>query len=258
MLKKLLNLTCFAVLALNLFTYGAGSVNKGHTFSTSEEVTATKLNNLVDNSTLSGIDQTNIASNYGVVYTGASAPSDTDALWRDTGASNILKYYTGSAWEEVSSALSGSIVAYVSETPPAGYLECDGSDISRTTYATLFAIIGVVYGDGSGTGSATHFTLPDLRGKFPRGWDNGATNDPNAATRTAQTTGGTTGDHVGSVQADGLKSHLHTLAIDDNGCDDSGGSNEDSAGGSQSMNTGSTGGSETRPINVNVMYIIKY
>ena len=53
---------------------------------------------------------------------------------------------------------------------PAGYLECNGAAISRTTYSALFAVIGTQY--GSGNGSST-FNLPDLRGEFVRGFDNG-------------------------------------------------------------------------------------
>ena len=55
-------------------------------------------------------------------------------------------------------------------TAPAGWLICDGSAVSRTTYADLFASIGTTYGAGNNT---TTFNLPDLRGEFIRGSDNG-------------------------------------------------------------------------------------
>ncbi len=51
------------------------------------------------------------------------------------------------------------------------FLPCDGSAISRTTYADLFDVIGTVFGVGDGS---TTFNVPDLRGEFIRGWDNGA------------------------------------------------------------------------------------
>lgn len=57
-------------------------------------------------------------------------------------------------------ALTGSIIAYAGTTTPSGYLECNGSNVSRTTYAALFTAIGVTWGAGDGT---TTFTLPDLR-----------------------------------------------------------------------------------------------
>jgi microcystin-dependent protein len=51
-------------------------------------------------------------------------------------------------------------------TPPTGWLLCDGSAISRTTYAALFALIGTTYGVGNGS---TTFNIPDFRGRFPLG-----------------------------------------------------------------------------------------
>ena len=61
---------------------------------------------------------------------------------------------------------SGVIFPYGVATPPAGYLLCDGAAVSRTTYANLFAAIGVVYGVGDGS---TTFNLPDSAGNVPVG-----------------------------------------------------------------------------------------
>lgn len=61
---------------------------------------------------------------------------------------------------------AGVISAYGGATAPYGWLLCDGSAVSRTTYATLYAAIGTTYGAGDG---ATTFNLPDLRGKFALG-----------------------------------------------------------------------------------------
>lgn len=58
---------------------------------------------------------------------------------------------------------------------PAGWLIENGAAVSRTTYATLFAVIGVAYGAGDG---ATTFNLPDARGEFDRGLDLGRGADP--------------------------------------------------------------------------------
>lgn len=60
----------------------------------------------------------------------------------------------------------GALTAYVGAAAPAGWLLCDGSTASRTTYADLFAIIGTAYGAGDG---ATTFNLPDLRGRVAVG-----------------------------------------------------------------------------------------
>jgi microcystin-dependent protein len=61
---------------------------------------------------------------------------------------------------------------FAASTAPLGYLECDGDAVSRTTYADLFAVVGITYGAGDGS---TTFNLPDLRGQFIRGWANDGT-----------------------------------------------------------------------------------
>lgn len=63
----------------------------------------------------------------------------------------------------------GVVFPYAGPIPPSGWLLADGSEVSRTTYARLFAAIGTTYGAGNG---ATTFNLPDLRGEFIRGLDN--------------------------------------------------------------------------------------
>lgn len=66
--------------------------------------------------------------------------------------------------------LVGQVCFFAMLTAPAGFLFCDGSAVSRTTYASLFSAIGTLYGVGDGS---TTFNLPDLRGEFIRGYDNG-------------------------------------------------------------------------------------
>jgi microcystin-dependent protein len=147
---------------------------------------------------------------------------------------------------------TGTISAFGGAAAPAGFLICDGTSQLRASYAALYAVIGNAYGTADGS----HFNLPDLRGKFPRGVNAGSGHDPDAAARTAQATGGNTGDNVGSIQADAFKAHTHTFTAYQSGS----GSNLNSLGGAVSPvgeTTASTGGSETRPINVYVNYIIK-
>jgi microcystin-dependent protein len=84
----------------------------------------------------------------------------------------------------------------ITNPPPAGWLVCDGSSRSTTTFADLFAAIGYTYG-----GSGSNFNLPDLRGMFVRGYDSTNSVDP--------------GRSFGSVQADTNKSHTHGVV--DNG-----------------------------------------
>lgn len=61
---------------------------------------------------------------------------------------------------------AGAVFWWAAQTAPMGFLICDGSAVSRTDYARLFAAIGVAFGTGDGS---TTFTLPDLRAAFIRG-----------------------------------------------------------------------------------------
>ncbi len=67
---------------------------------------------------------------------------------------------------------SGMVLYFANSTAPTGWLQCDGSAVSRTTYANLYAAIGTVYGAGDGS---TTFNLPDTRGQFIRSWASAST-----------------------------------------------------------------------------------
>jgi len=97
---------------------------------------------------------------------------------------------------------AGTIVAYGAAVAPSGWLLADGSQVSRTVYADLFAAIGVTFGPGD---SATTFHLPDLRGRFPLG---------KAAAGTGATLGSTGGalDHTHSTPA--VAAHTHGVTVD--------------------------------------------
>ena len=167
---------------------------------------------------------------------------------------------------------AGSVMAFFGTTAPAGWLLCDGSAVNRQTYAKLYAVIGNAsgYGDNSST-----FNLPDLRGQFLRGLDGTAGNDPDKATRTAQNSGGNTGNNVGSYETDAFQGHLHWKNQDHiTELDDvnptaatMGGLNAGTQANYYTYTgepyTDGTHGtprttSETRPKNVYVNYIIKY
>lgn len=156
---------------------------------------------------------------------------------------------------------TGTILSFASEVAPDGWLVCDGQQVSRSTYAELYSVIGDRWGEGDGS---TTFHLPDLRGRFLRGHDSGAGNDPDAAGRSAMNAGGASGDNVGSVQDDEFTSHDHTPHTLDNAYVvipnfGSGLAIASNSGWMQSPSesTGPAGGNETRPINANVSYIIK-
>lgn len=67
---------------------------------------------------------------------------------------------------------AGTIITYAGNKAPTGYLVCDGSAVSRDTYANLFAAIGTIY--GAGNGSST-FNLPDMTARFLEGTTGGPT-----------------------------------------------------------------------------------
>lgn len=91
---------------------------------------------------------------------------------------------------------SGAVMHFARNTPPSGWLKADGSAVSRSTYAALFAAIGTTFGAGDGR---TTFNLPDLRGEFVRGWDNGR--------------GADSGRAFGSAQTAAMAEHFHGFGI---------------------------------------------
>jgi len=135
----------------------------------------------------------------------------------------------------------GVILAYGGNTVPDGWKECNGQALSRTTYSKLFSVIGTTYGAGDGK---TTFNVPDLRGEFIRGWDHGRGVDSGRA--------------FGSWQADELKSHTHNYVGVQWHDRIQASSKEMERGGTDlTKTTTATGGPETRPRNIAMMYIIK-
>lgn len=154
---------------------------------------------------------------------------------------------------------AGTMMAYGGQNIPAGWLLCDGSMLSGIgVYANLFAAISHNFG-----GTGTSFNLPDLRGRFLRGVDGTANNDPDKNNRTAMALYGNTGNLVGSIQGDTIGSHSHNFPHNvvagyytGSGWG-IGNGNYNPVYGSDS-GTLNAGGNETRPKNVYVNYIIKY
>lgn len=148
---------------------------------------------------------------------------------------------------------TGSIIMYGGASAPSNYLMCDGTSYLRSTWPALFSAIGTAFGSADGT----HFNVPDMRGQFPRGVDNGAGRDPDTTTRTAMNPGGNTGDNVGSIQPDGFKSHAHSFAGEVFNVGGAGLQAGSGLGFIINPNTDATGGAETRPTNAYVNFIIK-
>jgi microcystin-dependent protein len=194
----------------------------------------------------------------------------------------------GSGIESSSDSMPvGSVITFAGASAPLGYLECNGAAISRATYESLFAIISTMYGAGDGS---TTFNIPDYRGYFMRGWSHGSGADPDAASRIDRGDG-TVGDNVGTKQSHQFYSHNHSASSTINndishydgrlsiGRTNTGGKTgsvlpvmESASVGANvyewtnnvpyeytvSTSIGAAGGNETRPVNINVLYCIKY
>lgn len=180
------------------------------------------------------------------------------------GGEFVIVYCDGAGFSTVggASAPVGSVSAHAASSIPVGWLECNGAAISRNSYASLFNAIGTAYGPGDGS---TTFNVPDLRGEFIRGFDNGRGVD---ISRTR-----------GSAQSSAVSSHAHALPLASSAyaVNTVGGAALIDADGSsglvvgsfnlgayqQPSNTGANiattaaGGNETRPRNVSMYYIIK-
>lgn len=125
-------------------------------------------------------DKTFVANNYGA----SAAPQAVTAA-------NAAALLAGQAPQYYPP--TGMIAPFGMGAAPTGWLACDGTAVSRATYAPLFTAIGTTWGVGD---NATTFNVPDLRGGFLRGSGVGL----NPANRA-----------VGSYEADGNKAHTHTI-----------------------------------------------
>lgn len=167
---------------------------------------------------------------------------------------------------------AGVVVSWARNAAPSGWLECSGAAVSRTTYAALFSVIGTTWGAGNGS---TTFNLPNLRGEFVRGWDNGRGVDNGRAFASAQ--GDAFKSHTHKVDPPSTTTssdtHSHTIPtttensgggprVERTGSENPGETSTSSDTHSHTVNiaefdSGSSGGSETRPRNVAMMFIIK-
>ena len=147
---------------------------------------------------------------------------------------------------------AGQVALYASSTAPTGWLKADGAAISRTTYAALFTAIGTTFGAGDGS---TTFNLPDLRGEFIRGLDDGRGVDA--------------GRVIGTAQEDAFQGHWHNLhgipgvgANAGGASQTQGGSLLSAAAVRAAISDGTNGtpriAAETRPRNVALLACIKF
>lgn len=174
---------------------------------------------------------------------------------------------------------SGAVFCIAVASVPSGYLECNGATVSRTTYAALFAVIGTQYGSTN----SSNFKVPDLRGEFVRGFDNGRGVDSGRSVASSQSAQNQSHNHSASATST-AGAHSHSLNfqrkqvedtgtafvtdIERRGGDGDGGSttftnntdsgfmNNATVSVSTSVSIGNQG-SEARPRNIAMMYVIK-
>lgn len=113
----------------------------------------------------------------------------------------------GAKWDYVG-VPTGSVNAFAGSAAPSGWRLCNGDLVSRTTFASLFAVIGTTYGVGDGS---TTFALPDLRTRVPVGlFATDTDTDPTATNNALNTLGKTGGDKVHTLITSEMPSHTHT------------------------------------------------
>lgn len=154
------------------------------------EADAMHVNTVLRQASVGVAGTAKFATDYGVLDTLDDGSPTNFALALKSAVDTLIKLSTP----------TGSLKEFAQSTAPAGWLECDGSAVSRSTYAALFTAIGTTYGTGDGS---TTFNLPDARGRVLRGWDHGAGRDAGRA--------------FGSSQEDALQNIVGTLAVTDHG-----------------------------------------
>lgn len=159
-----------------------------------------------------------VASTDGNLYVAlqASGPNSGGPKDPATGNTAYWSQFSGLA----AGADVGDVKAVATEQPPFGWLKCNGEVVSRTQYPALFEAIGTRFGAGNGS---TTFGLPDLRGDFVRGWDDGRGVDTDRV--------------LGSSQEEQLLSHSHMATSSSAGVHGHAGSS--SAGSGSHGHTGS-------------------
>lgn len=148
---------------------------------------------------------------------------------------------------------AGAVLSFAMNYAPSGWLKANGVAVSRTTYAALFAAIGTTYGAGNGS---TTFNIPDLRGEFIRGFDDGKGIDSGRVFGSSQSSANLSHSHKTDGTDDGNE---HAVRLGADGA-------FDFASQTASVNdmayitgsiTGASGESEARPRNIALLYCIK-
>lgn len=160
---------------------------------------------------------------------------------------------------------SGMIAPFAMLKAPVGWLECNGLAVSRMTYQSLFNAIGISWGRGDGI---TTFNLPDYRGVFLRGWDNGRGLDSGRVFASLQESQNRAHNHGGATSTAGNHTHEFVDSSFDGIVTATYGNTGYTAlkkdqtrttapSGAHSHTIANDGGPEARPVNLTALYAIK-
>jgi len=154
----------------------------------------------------------------------------------------------------------GAVIWVAMNTAPTGFIKANGAAVSRTTYSALFAAINTTFGSGDGS---TTFNVPDLRGEFVRGWDDGRGVDSGRSFGSNQTDSTALPNNPFGTSNPGSHNHSYNTNQGTGGGQGGGGADTGSRGDSTGHNGAHThtingGDPETRPRNVALLACIKY
>lgn len=215
-------------------------------------------------------------------------PLDSDPVYQGAAHIRMLKECLQNPASSFTPA--GAVIVFAGAAAPTGWLLCNGATLLKADYPDLATVLGTIYGPGD----ATHFVLPDLRGAFVRGLGAAGTADAGRVLGTLQTSANISHTHADAGHGHGVNDPTHNHIIHDYGHNHNlyGNNNEALDGNgvvwtatSENRNGGvipaytgivldpaatgisiqagyasiqASGGSESRPINIAMNYIIKY
>lgn len=196
----------------------------------------------------------------------AATPVDDDKLgfWQIAGTiiksvtfANLWAYILAKIVATGAGTPVGTYIQHAGATAPTGFLACDASAVSRSTYDALFAVIGTTYGVGDGS---TTFNLPDARGLVMVGAGaHGSMTRANSTAYDGGSVGATRNDQLQGFKVE-VKTSLYTTpsgsaqGINNSGSDYANSTTVKSDGTNGTPRTGN----ETRPAEIAVLVCIKY
>jgi microcystin-dependent protein len=244
-----------------------GVVNTTYTFTGTDTITSSKLNNIIDQTTFTN---DSIQGNTLQVVSGKLAVRAGNITSSELASNSVT---TAKLTSAIASSLvpAGAVMAFAMNGAPTGWLAANGSTVSRTTYSALWTALGTTsspYGQGNGS---TTFNLPDLRGYFVRG--SGTNSDGTASGVFGVKQAHMFQDHGHSSTISSVADHTHQIGTTPGGAGFQPRAFSDEVGSTTPKLTSPDGGhthtitvsnpnsgnsgTETRPANIAMLYCIK-